>query len=118
MGDWRKQGHAIRRRQGAPTSHLESAGMQQVTDTSQVSPGDQLHIFDSRSASGKTHPMQVTRIYNDQSKKASEARTVMAQIRPGGYGTSFDNMHLREGIMTVHKSIPDAATYPEDTNDV
>ena len=24
MVDWRKQGHAIRRRQGAPTSHLSS----------------------------------------------------------------------------------------------
>jgi hypothetical protein len=25
MGDWRRQGHAIRRREGAPSSHSEAA---------------------------------------------------------------------------------------------
>lgn len=25
MGDWRRQGHAIRRREGAPSSHLDGS---------------------------------------------------------------------------------------------
>ena len=71
-----------------------------VRTTSDLEVGDEIVV----EAWGRgPHHMTVSGIYNDRSKAAHNARTVMAHIRPGGYSITFDDMHLAERIVVVDK---------------
>ena len=62
-----------------------------VTSTERLRVGDRIMI---RTDSGNDRGMTVWRIYRDQSIGYANSLTVMAHIRPGGYGVSLRNDNL------------------------
>lgn len=104
MGDWRRQGHAIRRREGAPSSHLDGAltiSTQRDNNTIVATSPEGTSVMALSSSPVK---MQVPNNPDLDDRPSLHAYAAQNHAAIHGLGPDFQHVMV--------KTAPDAAIYP------
>lgn len=116
MGDWRKQGHAIRRREGAPSSHLDGSRIstQRENNTLVATSGAGTSVM-ALSTSPGAMAVPNNPDLEDTASQHRAAASGHASIYGLGSLTPTTMLDPQGGFNhRAVKDSPDAAIYPDD----